>query len=162
MLLVSKLPQIPTKRPLGIPYKISNADTAKFSRYLDAINNPTKIYDQIKAGNVSADYMEAVKTVYPQVFQKMQEETLQNITELDEDKITALPYKVKMGLSMFLETDLANGLSAQSIVANQASFNQPKGASAGGVKPTQKGLDKITASSMAMTPMQKAASRGKA
>lgn len=159
MLLISKLPQIPTKRTLGVPYKVSNSDTAKFSRYLDAINNPTKIFDQIKAGNVSADYMEAVKTVYPQVFQKMQEETLQNITDLDEDKITALPYKVKMGLSMFLETDLANGLSQQSIVANQTSFNQPKGASAGGVKPTQKGLDRITASNMAMTPFQKASNR---
>lgn len=161
LLLASKLPKVPQKKPLGMSYQLSKADIAKFSRYLDAINNPTRLLKQIEVGNLSKDYIEAVKTVYPSLYAKMQNDMMEELSTSDQEIIKKMPYKVKMGISMLLGTDLVAGLSAQSIVANQPKVNEPKGISSGGIRPTQKGLDKITAASMAMTPMQKA-SKGNA
>lgn len=160
MLLADKLPKVPPKKPLGMNYQISKADVAKFGRYLDAVNNPTRLLKQIESGNLTKEYKEAVQSVYPELYKKMQEEAFNEITGLKDEHIKKMPYKVKIGLSMLLDTDLANGLNPQSIVANQPSLNKPKLDNQGAIKPTQKGLDKITISNLALTPMQKA-ERGK-
>jgi hypothetical protein len=154
--LASKLPKVPPKKPLGMTYQLSKADVAKFNRYLDAINNPTSLLKQIETGNLNQDYVEAVKTVYPALYGKMQNDVIEELVSVDQDTIKKMPYRVKMGLSMLLGTDLANGLSAQSILANQPKLNEPKGVNQGSIRPTQGGIGKIKLASLALTPMQKA------
>jgi len=154
--LASKLPKVPPKKPLGMTYQLSKADVAKFNRYLDAINNPLKLLKQVEAGNLNQDYVEAVKTVYPSMYAKMQDGIMDELTTLEQDTIKKMPYRVKMGLSMLLGTDLASGLGAQSIVANQPKLNEPKGVNQGAIRPTQGGISKLKLASLALTPMQKA------
>lgn len=158
--LASKLPEVPDQKPLGGDYVVSKAEVAKFMRYVDAVNNPTNILVDIKQGNLTKETLEAVSMVYPRMFSKMQEEAINNISEMDKDKIKSMPYKVKMGFSMLLGSDLALGLDAKSIIANQKNLNDPNSKQSGEdklVKPSQKGLSSITASNSILTDSQKAA-----
>lgn len=154
MYLYGKLPKVPEKKPLGRPYKISQADIAKFNKSLIAIHNPTIILEQIISGTVSRDSFDAVKTVYPAIFSKMQHEALNHITDADEDKIKKMPYRIKLGLSMLLGSDLAVGMGSQSIIANQSKFtnNQREDNK---MKVTQKGLQSLKVSENLLTPMQR-------
>ena len=119
--------------------------------------------DQVRSGNLTKEYLEAVGSVYPVLLDKMKESVMDEMASVDEDTLKKMPYKVKMALSMLLGADMANGLSAQSIVANQSKLGQTgnkQSGSADSVRPTQKGLEKITMASMAQTPLQKAIAKG--
>lgn len=163
LLLAQNLPKVPEKKPLGFTYKLSKSDVARFGRYLDAINNPIKILDQVKYGNLTKEYVESVSTVYPTLFNRIKENLTDELTSIDEETIKKMPYKVKMAISMLLGADMANGLSAQSIVANQSKLGQTVNKQSGvanGVRPTQKGLDKISIAKMSQTPLQKEQAKG--
>ena len=158
--LAGKLPQVPDKKPLGSDYVVSKADVAKFMRYVDAVNNPTNILSYIKEGSLTKETLEAVSMVYPRMFSKMQEEALNSISDMDAETIKKVPYKVKMGFSMLLGADLAIGIDAKSIIANQANLLNPNSKQSGEdklVKTSQKGLASINASSSILTDSQKAA-----
>lgn len=158
--LASKLPPVPDQKPLGAEFMVSKADVATFMRYVDAVNYPTSIIHQIKVGNITRESLETVKTVYPKMFNKIQEEATNAISEMPKDKIMKMPYKIKVGFSMLLGTDLTSGIDAKSILANQASLNNPNSKQNGEdqlAKVSQKGLSSITAPTSILTDSQKTA-----
>jgi hypothetical protein len=157
--LASKLPQIPDRGPLAPEWKPSSAEVAKFNRYYNAVEKPTDILKQAAAGTLSAEAVEAVRTVYPQLFQKMQT----SIMEKMAGNKGAIPYKSRLMLGLMFGKDLDGSLSSASILRNQATLAGPssKGSEASGpVKPTASGASKITLSTRMQTPMEKAAARG--
>jgi len=158
--LAGKLPQVPDQKSLSGEYVVSQAEISKFMRYVDAVNYPANILSQIKAGNITAESLEAVRVVYPRIYSKMQEEAINSISEMDKTKIKKIPYKVKMGFSMLLGVDLANGLDSKSIIANQSELLNPNSKQSGEnqtVRPSQKGLSSISASNSLLTESQKTA-----
>jgi len=158
--LASKLPQVPDQKPLSAKYEVSKSDMDKFMRYANAVHYPTSILTHIKKGNLTKESLEAVQFVYPKMFLKMQEEAINSISGMDKDKIKKMPYKIKMGFSMLLGSDLTTGLDAKSIIANQSSLNDPNSKQSGEdqlAKVSQKGLSSITAPSSILTDSQKTA-----
>ena len=158
--LASVLPQVPDQKPLGQEYQVSEAEIAKFMRYVDAIHNPTNILLDIKNGSLTKEKLQAVKVVYPKMFSRMQQEAINSISEMSNESKKKMPYKVKMGFSMLLESDLATGLDAKSIIANQSNLLNPNSKQSGDnqvAKISQKGLSSITAQNAILTDSQKTA-----
>lgn len=130
--LRSKLPNTSQSAPLSTPFKASYGEMTKFLKYYEAIENPLTILKQVRSGILNKESMEAVQVVYPALLKEMQTAVMSKIADKDPAKI---PYQNKVMLSFFLGTDLVNGISGNSIVANQASFRAP----------SQKGEDVETA-----------------
>jgi hypothetical protein len=129
-------------------------------RYVDALNNPSSLLIQIKEGRLTKETVEAVRVVYPKLYSMMQRQALDLISDMDEDQVKKLPYKVKMGLSMLLNTDLASGIDSKSIIAIQANIANPNSKQTGGnvgIQPTQKGLGNLGAAKAILTDSQKTA-----
>jgi hypothetical protein len=161
--LKSKIPAMPAPKILSRPYQPSKAELSKFNKYFSIIERPTSVFDQIQSGTLTAEHMEALTVVYPALLRQMQEQVLNDLSEFAAKKNKdPLPYGKKFALSMFLGTDLDDTLSAQSIQANQMSYQmtlQQDDQMPGPVKPTVGGMKELSLSSNAMTPSQRTSQR---
>src|SRR5206468_727699 len=69
--LASKLPQNAGAGPLSQKWTPTRAETSKFNRYYEAVNRPTSILKQAAAGTLTPEAIEAVATVYPELYAKI-------------------------------------------------------------------------------------------
>lgn len=72
--LSSKLPKNPFINdafPSHIKWKPSASEVAKFNRYLKAADDPFSIMDDLKAGVLTPEAVESVKTIYPETYNKI-------------------------------------------------------------------------------------------
>lgn len=152
--LASKVPQ-QKMTPLGKPLQTSAQQKWEFGRHYEAVNKPTVILEHAAAGTLTPLDVEAVRTVYPQLFEQMQAAAL--------DKVMGhkgvMPYRTRLMLGMLLGQDLDGTMSSEAIQANQAVYQRPTAKSGEDMaaprpKTTQTGLSKLKASNRAMTPTQ--------
>ncbi len=84
--LASKLPQghrDPTLAALAdVGDGVPESKKAEFLRYTEAVENPQKVIDGIARGEVTPEGVEALRTVYPQMFDEARRETLRAITDM--------------------------------------------------------------------------------
>lgn len=164
--LAASAPQLKSPYPLGEDFTISKADLHVFAERVYTVNNPTVIMDELRAGTIVPAHLEAVATVYPKLYQEMQQSVLTQLNNAVSKK-KDIPYKTRNMLSMFLGKDLDASITPQSVLANQASLaqsqmtqgsqNQAMTGQMG--KSTQKGLDHLMMSNNLRTDMQKSAQR---
>lgn len=151
--LHSKLPQEPALKPLSPKHVPNQTEVSRFNRYYDIVENPIRALEQVKAGTITHETIETLTTVYPKLYAEMKTTMLDHLTDHVSKSGKPLPYKVKLGLSLFLGTDLDHSMSPQAIMANQQALaapsqqrdNQP-------IRVSQKGLSAITKSERLMTP----------
>lgn len=110
---------------------ISRSELLKFKNYVDAVEDPYKVLDTIKAGYVAPEYMEAFSAVYPKMAQAVKEEFTARLPEFKN-----LTEKQKADLTKILGIDARKayspigfqtlqGISSQG-VQKDLSNNQPK------------------------------------
>lgn len=110
---------------------ISRSELLKFKNYVDAVEDPYKVLDTIKAGYVAPEYMEAFSAVYPKMAQAVKEEFTSRLPEFKN-----LTEKQKADLTKILGIDARKayspmgfqtlqGISSQG-VQKDLSNNQPK------------------------------------
>jgi hypothetical protein len=81
--LASKLPRRPL--PEGVPAAIAKAsqpspdEISRFMRYARAVDDPLQVLEDARAGKLSAESVEAVKAVYPSVYQAIVETVQENL-----------------------------------------------------------------------------------
>lgn len=63
------------------PIAVSDASLGKFERYLAAIENPKSLLDDLKAGRITSEAVEAVRSVYPGFYNKLVERVMSEITK---------------------------------------------------------------------------------
>jgi len=160
--LASKAPQLPPPTALGRAPELSAEQKWKFDRYYDAVNQPTRILEHAASWTLTPMDVEAVRTVYPDLYSEMTKAAL--------DKVTShkgpVPYQQRLMLSMLLGQDLDGTMTPAAIQANQAAYAQPShkspdnltGPAATG-KVTQGGLAKLKPASRTMTQGQAAEMR---
>jgi hypothetical protein len=136
-------------------YQPSNLELSKFKRYVQAIENPYSIIDELERGTLTREHIEAVSTVFPAVYERIRKDALaysQNTPDLSYSK------KVQLHILFNINTDPS--LSAMSVAKLQSSFAQSaqpeQGAPGGAVKSTQSGLKNINVAERSETGMQKA------
>lgn len=126
-LLKEKLPVMPLKKPLDTtPYKVSNQEAFKFSRFYDTVMNPLGALKEVQKGTLNNDHLETLMRVYPQLYKGMQEILMMKMIDYSnqKDKVAMPPWK-KLSLSLFLHNDLSEGLSQQSLGANFNNWLNP-------------------------------------
>jgi hypothetical protein len=157
--LQAKMPKPPNIGPLAAKWVPSQTEIGKFNRYYEAVQSPVSILKQAAAGTLTPEAVEAVQTVYPDLFKKIQESAL--------DKLTShrgpVPYKSRLMLSLLLGTDLDGSLKPEVILRNQAAIKGPSARASqstpGGAPPAQ-AASKLTIANRSLTPMQQAQARG--
>lgn len=160
--LNSKAPVLPPPTALGRKPELSSEEKWKFDRYYEAVNQPTRILEHAVAGTLTPMDVEAVKTVYPELYDEMTKATLEKVMAHKGE----VPYRRRLMLSILLGQDLDGTMTPEAIQANQAAYARPSqkspdnltGPAATG-KVTQGGLQKLTPASRFMTPTQGAEMR---
>lgn len=155
--LNSKIPQAKVKLALSSKYEPSDVQKQKFNRYYDAVDNPIDILKEVKRGTLTAEHMEALQAVHPELLNEMRQKI---ISHADPERAKKLPYHIQKGLSMFLGQPVHESMLPQVGQANQAIFqaNQIQKAQQNQQmmgKSTQKGLSELSISKRAETATQK-------
>lgn len=114
----SKRPNANKTAPLDSDIKPSNAQKSEFNRTLDLAQQPLVILDSIKSGNVTPQDVITVKMLYPDLYNRLAQKLTSNISA-QVDKGETVPYKTRLGLSMFLGTPLDSTMSPQGILGAQ-------------------------------------------
>lgn len=157
-------PETESQYPLGSKPVPSNYEMRIFAERLHVLDNPTSILQELRDGTLVPEHIEAVATVYPKLMQEMQTAVMDSLTDAVAKK-QDISYQTKNMLSLFLNQDLDESITAQAIVSNQSAIHRAhiqdkmQQAQAGGVRPTQKGLGNLDMSTEKMTAMQKSAQR---
>lgn len=90
-------------------YKSSNYLVKDFFKYYDAINDPYKTIYEIKNGFIDYKKIEAVKTVYPEIFGEFKEKML---TALNDKKVE-IPFGVRQNILNALGVPVSGGMSIE-------------------------------------------------
>lgn len=157
--LASKLPQEPELGPFGGTYKPSPAELAPFNRAAKIAQNPASILDDIRRGTIHPDHVEALATIYPAIHKEM---TVQIMDRLAAAGATGqrIPFKVRMGLALFLGGNMDPMLQPAAMLANQAALTvASKNEQTGNVEPSSRSLDALGVAGRMSTPMQASAYR---
>lgn len=156
--LASKLPHAAPSGPLQPKRVTSQSDMSKFNRYYEAVENPTSVLKQAAAGTLTPEAVEAVKTVYPQLYQQMTKSILDKLAS----QRGPVPHRSRLMLGLLLGQDLDGSLRPESVLRNQATFQGPSSRapqSSLGPGPATAN-SKLTIANRSLTPMQQAQARG--
>lgn len=147
--LASKLPAVGGAGPLTGKGAPSRSEMSKFNRYYEAIQNPLGVLKQAAAGTLTPEAIEALREVYPHLYEKMKATAIEKM-----GKASSIPYTQKLMLSMLLGQDLDGSL--MSAARNFALYAMPRPQPL----PNQK-AGKMTLASRTLTPSQASAQRSR-
>jgi hypothetical protein len=118
--LNSLRPAEPKQSPLDPPLVPSKQAKAEFNRALDIAEQPLIVIEDIRNGQVSMQDLAVLKTIYPSLYTRMAEKIVGEITDTLASGET-IPYKMRLGLSLFLGQPMDSTMTGESIRAIQAS-----------------------------------------
>lgn len=144
--LQQKVPKSPYEAELpGMkpkPFTPSSMQMSKFERYLQAIDSPLSVLEDLESNALTREHVEAIKAVYPKLYDFIRQTAYAKMLDTEE----VLPYSKKVQLSLLLNLDGDASLLGKNIAALQANFKvqeKPEGGTASVVKPTAGGAAKM-------------------
>lgn len=115
--LASKAPKASVFAP-GMPeMKPTQADLNKFDRYIRAVVDPTSILDDAYDGTLTPEGLDAVRTVYPNLYSQMQVDLADRVNNAEK-----IPYKRKIQLSALLGQDMSGTLNPRLGMLAQSAY----------------------------------------
>lgn len=152
---------------LDMQPKADKPAMAAYKRAMSIAQSPLIVLESVKTGNVTPTDLKTISTLYPNLYQSMRMKVADKMTT-HLSKKGEIPYKTRLGLSMFLGMPLDSSTMPQNIMGNQGAFNstnrqpqgpisQPKGNS-GGLKALSKMSNQYSTDSQARE-IQKASNR---
>jgi hypothetical protein len=136
-ILRDKMPQTLLADPLNPEAKPpgpSPAQQAEWLRYYDAVRDPVSVIEDLRAGRLSTEGIEVLKTVYPPLFGRIQNLTMQ---EMASGRMRDLTAQQRLGLGMMLDLPIPE-LDPAYIAEGQAAYAQGPQPPAGSPKPGPK------------------------
>lgn len=100
------------------PKPASADQKAIYNRALDLTQQPLLILKDIKEGTITNQDITTIKTVYPSLFKQLQDRLGMQLAEAASKKVV-IPYKTKLGISMFMEQPLDSTLRPEYIQSAQ-------------------------------------------
>lgn len=94
----------------------SDAEIDAFENRLRVVENPLSVLEDLERGTLSFEAVDALKTVYPRLYDRMVVEISQQIPAMDQD----LGYDDKVQLSMLFDLAIDPSLEPQAVAALQA------------------------------------------
>lgn len=162
--LASKLPQEDRGAPLDATPVPSNVEIAKFNRYAEVVEDPLSVLTRVKDGTVTMQDLDTLTSVYPSMYNNMKAQVLEKLTDyVAKNGPAGIPYKTRLGLSMFLTENLDSSTLPQNIFSNQmmltANAMQQQQQAMQQMSPSKSGMGKMKSYQNEMTAGQSAASR---
>ena len=148
--LESKLPRPEPAGPLAGLRTPSAAEMATYRRYAEAVEKPQRLLAQAAAGRVTPEAVEAVATVYPELFAQMQNAIMDKLADVKG----VVPYQQRLALSLILGQDLDGSSLPQAVQANQNALRTAELR-----KQAQSGAAPVGAANRVMTPTQASSQR---
>ncbi|MCP4948853.1 MAG: hypothetical protein GY923_15255 [Aestuariibacter sp.] len=139
--LASKAPQQPESRtnatltPHLVKPVVSEHDLAKFNRYLAAVESPQDVVKALGAGRLTPEAVEAMKVVYPDLYERISVEIARRAGELSKE----LPYDRRIQLSIWFGVPLDQTMTPQFIQQSQQWLAQMAAKEAQGQRPKKGG-----------------------
>jgi len=155
--LASKLPP-PTADPTSLTPQLSKPNRmvsdvaiAKWMRYRDAVNDPIGVLEQARSGKITAEAVEAVKVVYPKLYDQLCETVIR--ATVDVKHPVSYQESIRIGILLGRPTNWSMTPKAQKTL--QGTFSPPQ--TGPGAVPS--GGPKIDIADSTMTSTDKAAYR---
>lgn len=97
----------------------SDQEIAAFERKLEVVQNPYTVLDELENGTLTKDHIDALKAVYPQIYQTIQKKVQDAVINGNAEPI---PYQSRAKLSLLMGAPMDETLTANSIRYYQQSF----------------------------------------
>lgn len=105
------------------PYNPSSMELAKFERYVQVIEQPLSVFNELSQGTLTREHVEALQAVYPEVYNQIRSRVMQQIV----DKGPQLAYERKLQIGILLNIPADSSLQPQTVMQLQQSINaQPE------------------------------------
>ncbi len=121
--------------PKTTPPIVSDFEIAQFARYWSAVSNPLSVLDDLRRGTVSPEQVEALRVVYPKLYESVQSGVRSKLMELDEAGII-VPYQARLQLDLLL--DLNGGGEETASVEFMVRFQEASARTPDGGKSAQR------------------------
>lgn len=110
----------------------SMGEMSKWLRRVDAVDDPTILFDQVRSLRLDPVTIESVQAVYPRIFQKLQASVRERVTEKPGDLSRAerLSLSPIAGFALTASASPAAAAARQATFANASAGAQPHGAPA--------------------------------
>lgn len=99
------------------PYHPTSIELAKFERYLQAVESPISVLEDLESGSMTREHVEALREVYPAFYRQLQGDVMSYVAEHQE-----MPYAKKVQLGILLDVPTDESLQPKAILGLQASF----------------------------------------
>lgn len=154
--LNSLRPKLGKKLPLDTDPKAAPHQQKPYDKALDIAQKPLLVMQSIKDGSITPHEIMVLKTLYPSLYQHMGNKLSQAMVD-HLAKGNTIPYKTRMGLSMFLGQPLDSTMTPQAIQSAQhvlmgSQPQQPQAAPQQHAKHSMNALNKLPG--MYQTPGQ--------
>lgn len=103
---------------LDRPIEPTAAQQARYNRALDIAHSPAIVMDKIKDGSLQASDIQDMVAMYPALYKQMVQQLTNKMGSYRADE-EQIPYRVRMGLSLFLGQPLDSSMQPQNIMAAQ-------------------------------------------
>lgn len=142
--LASLRPKTDKLGVLDAERKPSKFEEAAYNQALNIAQQPLIVLKSVKEGSITQSELQHLQALYPALLMRMQSKVMQELTEKVSDGKT-VPYKTRIGLSMFLGQPLDSSMQPQSIMSAQGLGNQQQQQAVPQQgKVTQSGLNKLS------------------
>jgi hypothetical protein len=133
--------------------RTSDSEASQFMRYAQAVDDPLIVLREAKVGTLSRDHVEAVKVVYPDLYEEIRSQVMRTLI----DSKSPLPYARRIQLGILLDIPTDKTLSPEFLTAIQATYSSDEQAGAEPPPPTLS--QSINVAGTAQTPMQQSVER---
>lgn len=133
----------------------SSMELAKFENYAKVVNDPKVALEEVATGQLTRESVEALKSVYPAIYAKVQERVMETVGENPD----AFDYAQKVQLGILLDVPTDTSLLPENVMALQQTFVSEEesqgGESSGAVNPTQGALSKVNTADRSLTDVER-------
>lgn len=114
-------PKVEKTSPLDSDLKPSKPETAQYQRALQIAEQPLVVLDAVKNGSITPQDVLHLKNMYPSLYDKMAMQMTQEVSE-HVGSGENVPYRTRLGMSLFLGQPLDSSMTPQSIQTTQSTF----------------------------------------
>ncbi len=133
--------------------RASDSEISRFMRFAKAVDDPLIVLREAKAGTLTRDHVDAVKEVYPLLYDQMRQDVMRHLV----DSKSPLAYGARIQLGILLDIPTDKTLSPEFMTAVQATYSSDEKAGAESPPPT---LSRhVNVAGPQQTAMQQAAGR---
>lgn len=139
-------PKTDPKAPLDSKRAISDPQMAEYNNALNIAQQPLIVLSRLKDGNMTSKDVAHLKIMYPDLYNRMADKLLAEVVVRNKTG-ESIPYKTRLGISMFLGQPMDSTMSPMAIVGAQPIMNpqEQQGLTAQMArKPSQTGLNQLS------------------